>query len=224
MKSITTKRTAALLVCAALAAALAGCKSGPEQKTDVLDDKGASFDIPTPAWLSAYITGGNHAVEALPEYANEHCFVVDFINPDRDYAILWVNHANGSGVVAEMISTTVHNDAMGRIGGATGDGVTSNMEAVRKAYSDASFTGLQRMADWWQITRNRSTKTEECRAFALYTVDRDRMDTQIAANLQNIIDNNEALSAAARSIYLDIIMAIRSNGFTNSRKPDPRRN
>jgi hypothetical protein len=81
--------------------------------------------------------------------------------------------------------------------------------------SEASYTGLRKMADWWQIVRNKETQVEESRAFALWTVGKKTMDEQIAFNLQNIIDNNKALSEAARSIYLDLIKDIRANGFNN---------
>jgi hypothetical protein len=81
--------------------------------------------------------------------------------------------------------------------------------------ADASYTGLRKMGGWWQLTRNKATKAEEYRAFALYTVDKKRMDDQIAGNLQNIIDNNKALSAAARAIYQEIINGIHLNGFNN---------
>jgi hypothetical protein len=194
---------------------LAACGSGPKQKTIVLDDKGASFNIATPAWVTAYVTDSNRGVEALGQYKNEHCFVVDFNDTSRDFAIGYVNNANGPAMVAQMVSATVISDGENKSKGKRGEDVTASFKQVAHSMSEASYTGLRKMGDWWQIVRNKDTKVEECRAFALWTVDKKAMDEQIAFNLQNIIDNNKALSEAARSIYLDLIKEIRANGFNN---------
>ena len=36
----------------------------------------------------------------------------------------------------------------------------------------------------WQLVRNNAAQVEECRAFALWTIDKKAMDEQIAFNLQ----------------------------------------
>jgi hypothetical protein len=194
---------------------MAACASSPQQKTEVLDDKGAALNIPTPVWVAAFIGDGNHAVEMLPQYKSEHCFVVEFNDKSRDFAVSWVNNASGPAQVAGMISQTVLTDAKNKLKGSRGDEVSASLDSMAQAMSEASFTGLRKMGDWWQIIRNKSTKVEECRAFALWTADKKNLDNQIAGNLQTIIDNNKALSQAARSIYLDLIKDIRANGFNN---------
>jgi hypothetical protein len=204
---------AMLALCVTLV--LAACGSAPKQRTEVLDDKGAAFNIPTPAWVTAYVMDGNHAVEQLSQYKDEHCFVVEFYDKNRDFAIAYVNNANGPALVAQMVSATVLSDAKTKMAGVRGEGVEAALEQAAHSMSEASYTGLRRMGDWWQIVRNRDTNVEECRAFALWTIGKTAMDEQIAFNLQNIIDNNKALSQAARSIYLDLIKDIRANGFNN---------
>ncbi|MDR2509809.1 MAG: hypothetical protein LBC77_04095 [Spirochaetaceae bacterium] len=211
----TVKMWTAKAVCIAAALALAGCASSPQQKTEVLDDKGAALNIPAPAWVAAFVGDGNHAIEQLPQYKDEHCFVVEFNDKSRDFAVSWVNNASGPAQVALMISQTVLADAKNKLTGSRGDEVKAALEQMAHVMSEASFTGLRKMGDWWQIVRNKSTKVEECRAFALWTASKNSLDNQIAGNLQNIIDNNKALSQAARSIYLDLIKDIRANGFNN---------
>jgi hypothetical protein len=207
----------ALAVCITAVLITAGCGSAPAptQRTEVLDDKGAALGIPTPEWVTAYVGDGNHAVEQLSQYKSEHCFVVAFNDKGRDFAVAWVNNANGPAEVAGMVSTTVLSDAKTKSAGVRGEEVNAGLEQAAHAMSEASYTGLRKMADWWMIVRNRETQVEECRAFALWTIDKKSMDEQIAFNLQNIIDNNKALSEAARSIYLDLIKDIRANGFNN---------
>jgi hypothetical protein len=81
--------------------------------------------------------------------------------------------------------------------------------------TESSFTGMRKAADWWEVVRNKSTKVEEARTYALYTFDKKRLDDQIAINLANIVENNKQLSAAAREIYRELIADIRAHGFNN---------
>jgi hypothetical protein len=194
---------------------IAACASSPKQKTEVLDNKGAALGIATPNWVTAYVSGGNYTVEALSEYKNDHCFVVYYADSSRDFAINWVENASGPAQVAQMISTTVLSDAKEKSAGARGEAVSAAFENSAQAMGSASFTGMRKAGDWWQIVRNKSTGVQEAQAFALYTVDKKRLDEQIALNLTNIVENNKALSAAERAIYRDLIADIRANGFNN---------
>ena len=207
------KRMILALLTLVLLAGFTACASSPKQKTVILDDKGAANGIPTPDWVIAYITGGNRVVEEISRYSKEHCFVVNFDDPSRDSAVGWVQNASGPAMVAQMVSTTVTADATAAQSGAKSEEVTAAFDFVAKAMSDASYTGLRQMDNWWQIVRNTDTKVEECRAFALYTVEKKAFDAQVAGILQNIIDNNKALSEAARTIYLRLIEGIHLNGF-----------
>jgi hypothetical protein len=207
-----------LLVLSACVAAMgfASCATGrAKQRTVILDSKGAAHGIQTPEWVLAYDESGNFKVEALSAYKSEHCFVVHQEDKSRDFAVGWVEHANGPALIAQMISETVLADAKSKTSGARGDGVDAEFESLAHEMAEASFTGMRRAADWWEIVRNKSTKVEEARAYALFTFDKKRLDEQIAANLANIVENNKALSATAREIYRDLIADIRANGFNN---------
>jgi hypothetical protein len=215
------KNLLALTALAAVMGLALGCSSGPKtgpvasQQTEVLDNKGAAVGIATPSWVMAYIEGGNYAVEAMAEYKNDHCFVVYYADNSRDLAISWVTNADGPGQVAQVIATTVLTDAKEKSSGARGEAVSASFDSAAQAMGSASFTGLRRAADWWQIVLNKATKVQEAQAFALYTIDKKRLDEQIALNLANIVENNKALSAAEREIYQELIADIRANGFNN---------
>jgi hypothetical protein len=71
------------------------------------------------------------------------------------------------------------------------------------------------VSDWWILARNNTTNLEEYQDFALYIIDKPVLNDQIARNLQNIMDNNAAMSEAERGIYVDLINQIRVNGFSN---------
>jgi hypothetical protein len=217
---------------AAFAAAVfvffSGCASGPkspaevaaavtpEQKTVVLDDKGAAFGISTPEWVAAFIQSGNLGVERLPLYKDKYCFVVESIDQSKDYAIAWVQNASGPQAIAAKVSTTVASTASNALSGEKGGAVESNLKAATEQMSNASFNGAVKEADWWQVIKNEATGVTECRAFALWIIDKKQLDEQVAANLQNIVDNNTAMSAAERAIYADLIAQIRSVGGINS--------
>jgi hypothetical protein len=194
---------------------IAACTSGPKQRTDLLDEKGAALGVPTPEWLTVYLAGGNLAVEAMSIYKGSYCFVVSNTSTDKQFLLAWVNTLNGPMEIAQVISTTVSQDTAGRAENIEGEERERIIRTNAEMMSNASYTGARKVADWWILTRNRSTEAEEYQAFALYTFERNPLNDQIARNLQNIVDNNAAMSAAERAIYTDMINDIRSNGFSN---------
>jgi hypothetical protein len=218
---LSIKNLLSLITLAAVMGLVLSCTSGPKsgpaatQQTEVLDNKGAAVGLPTPPWVMTYIEGGNYAVEEMPEYKNDHCFVVYYADNSRDFAMSRVANADGPGQVAEMISTTVLTDAKEKSSGARGEAVSATFESAAQSMASASFTGLRMAADWWQVVLNKATKVQEAQAFALYTIDKKRLDEQIALNLANIVENNKALSTAEREIYQELIADIRLNGFNN---------
>jgi hypothetical protein len=213
MKSII--KTFLVLTALAVIGLVSGCASGPKQKSEILDDKGAAHGIPAPEWVTAYIGGTNSSVEALPEFKNDHCFVIYWADQSRDFAVSWVENASGPAEVARMVSETVLADAKSKSAGIRAEGVEASLETAAHDMSEAAFTGLRKSGDWWEIIRNKDTDVQEARAYALYTVDKKQLDTQIAANLANIVENNKELAEAAREIYRDLIADIRLNGFNN---------
>ena len=214
--------TKALVLLVASAGVLAGCASKkPEavaksvaaaQKVEVMDDKGTAFGIPTPDWVTAYIMGGNTAVEKLTAYEGKYAFVVENIDQNKAYAIVWVQNASGPQQIAAKVSTTVASSAANALSGEQGLGVESNLKAAAEQLSNASFNGVSRDADWWQQVKNLSTGAVEFRAYGLWIIDQQSLDTQVAANLQRIVDQNAAMSAAERAIYNDLISQVRNRG------------
>ncbi|GHV78226.1 hypothetical protein AGMMS49944_00170 [Spirochaetia bacterium] len=186
----------------------------PEQKTEVLDDKGAAFKIGTPQWLVEYVGGGNTAVQKL--YKDKYCFVIEYNDAERDFAVAWVGGAEGPRAVSQKVSISVISQMESKQQGEKGSDVEAAFDNAAKALSDASFSGLTKDADWWQTVRNKDTQSVETRAFALFLIDKKELDRQIAANIQNIVDNNTAMSAAERAIYAALIADITGTGLENS--------
>ena len=127
-------------------------------------------------------------------------------------AVAWVNNASGPAEIAGMVSRAVNAQATNKLSGDKGADTEAHLEQVHSDMSNASIRNVRKDADWWQIVRYPDGK-QEARAFALWVVDKKDLGNQIAANIQNIIDNNKAMSAAERAIYADLISDIRQNGF-----------
>jgi hypothetical protein len=198
-------------------ASAGGRGSGPRpvQQTELLDDKGAALGIPTPAWVTTYLTGGNVAVEALAEYKDSYCFILDDESTDKAFLLAWVNNLNGPVAIASVISTTVSQDVAARAGNIEGAERERIIRTNAELMTNASYTGARKVADWWIQARNKASQAEYYRAFVLYIFDKQVLNDQIARNLQNIVDNNAVMSEAERSIYADLINEIRVNGFSN---------
>jgi hypothetical protein len=214
-------KIAATIASAAALAMVFGCASTqmkPKQKIEMLDWKNAALGQGIPEWVTA--SGEDDvSVQQLPNYPNDYCFVVQeegSKNTDstKDYVIGWVgNLANGGARVATLISTNVNITAEAASSQILDADKKAHQEEVRDAMSNASLNGFRKTGDFWVLSKNKTTKQEYYVAYALWTIDRKRVDDQIAANIQNIIDNNKAMSEAERTIYLDIIKDIRTRGI-----------
>jgi hypothetical protein len=203
------------MVCMLLACGTTGLK--PKQTTELLDYKGAALGNPPPAWVNAYFAASSvAAVEALPEYKDNYCFVIYDESADKGFLLDWVNNLNGPAAIANVISTTVSQNVAGRAGAIEGAERERIVRTNQEVFSNASFTGSRKVGDWWQLVRNTSTKAERYEALALYIFSKKVLDDQIARNLQNIVDNNAAISAAERAIYSELINEIRVNGDRKS--------
>jgi hypothetical protein len=203
-------RKSFVLCAAAMMLSVAGCASGPK----VLDDKGAK-SVPTPQWVTEYLAGGNLAVEALPEYKDNYCFVISDEGQDKEFIVAWAGNVDGPREVAALVATTVEANVQARLAGENGEGVERAMTGTVEILSNARYNGVRKVADWWRFIRTRSTKEERYQAYVLYIGPRKSLNDQMAANIQNLVDSNKAMSAAEQAIYIDIMNDIRSNGLFN---------
>ncbi|GHV72842.1 hypothetical protein AGMMS49940_01440 [Spirochaetia bacterium] len=198
-------------------AAKAAASVSASQKTEVLDDKGAAFGIQTPEWVAAYIIDGNLGVQKLSAYKGKYCFVVEYADASKDFSTAWVANASGPQAIAQKVSTTVSSSMSASLDGEKGGDTGANLRSAAESLSNASFNGATKDADWWQTVRNTTTDVIETRSWALWTINQKQLDEQVAANIQNIIDNNTTMSAAERAIYTDLIRQIREvGGIVNS--------
>ncbi|MDR2020975.1 MAG: hypothetical protein LBQ14_09450 [Treponema sp.] len=212
------QRIVAGCLVAAVLSALAACAGGPKptQQTELLDYKGAALGISIPAWVTTYQENeGNLAVEALPEYKDFNCFVVNRESTDKAFLLAWVNNLSGPVAIASTIATGLSQDVEGRARNIEDAEREQMIRTNTEVMINASYTGARKVADWWYLARNKETKAESYHAFALYIIEKKVLNDHIVRNLQNIADDNAAMSEARRAIYADLINEIRVNGFSN---------
>ncbi|MDR1389849.1 MAG: hypothetical protein LBJ31_07715 [Treponema sp.] len=214
MKSVTRRLLAVCLVILAVTMLISAKK--PKQPTQMLDWKGAALGVTVPEWVIKS-EDSNIAIQTLPEYSDFYCFVVRVENDSKDFAIDWTkNLANGSAQVSTMLATTVNAMSESAVAGKKGQDTDAHFSDVRDAMSNSSFQNLRQVADFWVYQRNKKTKAQYYVAYSLWIVPFKSLNDQIAANIQNIIDNNKAMSEAERTIYLDIIKDIRTRGVATN--------
>ncbi|MDR1786634.1 MAG: hypothetical protein LBR23_09285 [Spirochaetaceae bacterium] len=184
-----------------------------EDRPTLVDDKGALYGIQTPTWVAEYIQNGNSGVESIKLYAALNCFVVEQTDANREFAVNWVSlNANGTTAIAQMIADTVVAEAQSKLSGEKGGDITASLTSVQDSMAHASFSGARKEADWWQELQYPDGR-KECRAMALWVVDRKTLGDQIARNMQNIVDENTAMSVELRAIFSDMIKDVRENGL-----------
>jgi hypothetical protein len=227
MKSI--KRN--VLVMAVFIAALwvSACSSTPNkplEPSENLDWQDSAIGAPIPDWVRK--AGQNEvAMENEPGFENSYCFVVRAEEGSKDYAVGWVtNNANGSGRVSIMVANTVvsaaeasEGESLGEGSGSKTDGsagkVDSKFGGLRTAMSNVSFSGLRMAGQFWTLTRNRASKKPPYYvAYALWIIDKDKLDKQVEGYIQNFVTkNNEVMSDAERQTYAELIDDVRKNGM-----------
>ncbi|GMO11440.1 MAG: hypothetical protein Ta2A_19860 [Treponemataceae bacterium] len=229
MKSIK-RRAIVLLVFAAVASTvlMSASKKKPKQKIENLDWKGSSLGQDVPDWV-VKSQDSSIAIQSLSAYKGQYCFVVQIENDDKDFAINYVkNLANGAAQVSTMLSTTVNAMAESKLasasvktsGGVSAAATSQAVSEVKDAMSNASFQNFRQAADFWLQVNNKSTKKRYFVAYSLWIVPQKDLNEQMARNYQNIIDNNKAISAAERQMYIDIIADIRTRGIATDEPLD----
>jgi hypothetical protein len=191
-------------------AIVAAAAQKPVQQVTVLEDKGSGFGIETPAWLGAYIQGGNLAVQNnIKDYKDYTVFIVETEDAVRDFAVNWVNGTEGPRAVAAKISTTVTANIKTTLENENASVAEANLTSVADAMTNAVFTGLSKNADWWRQVENNATKERKFQAYAIYIINKKDLDKQVAAYLQRFVDDkNKALSEAEQAIYTRMIQDI----------------
>jgi hypothetical protein len=233
MKSL--KKTMMILLAAVAAVTmLGGCATGKGKKMDtlstyaILDHKGAATgNSNLPEWVQTYLDSGTDvSVEKLSQFKGSYCFIGANDSTNKKFAQTWAESVAGPTLIAAVISTRVENLINSEQNGEeTTDEQTDEatmeriINAVQNTVQSATFSGARRVGDWWIQIRTYDpddhsiVRSEEYRAYALYTIEKKSLDRQVTAKLQNIIDNDKQMSLDERAIYTGLITRIMEKGL-----------
>jgi hypothetical protein len=194
----------------------------------ILDHKGAATGTNNiPAWLDTYLeTGLDTSVEKLSQFRGSYCFIGMAESTNKKFAQTWAANVNGPTLIAATISTRVENLINSREQGEEIVDPQMNeasmnriINAVQNTVQSATFSGARKEGDWWIQIRiydpddHAIVRSEEYRAYALYTIDKKSLDQQVVLKLQNIVANDKAMSADERATYTRLINRILERGL-----------
>jgi hypothetical protein len=89
----------------------------------------------------------------------------------------------------------------------TSGSVDDDIKNALSAISIAQYTGAQKEADYWVLTRTHNsdgTTIDEYRALVLYLIDKSKLDTQAESMMGDIMKNNPALVNLATAAQAQI--------------------
>ncbi|MDR0638360.1 MAG: hypothetical protein LBG27_05590 [Spirochaetaceae bacterium] len=178
--------------------------------TKTVEHKGTGYGVDDlPQWISEYLDRGVPGVESLADYKGKYCIVAEEQGPELQQLLTWVNNFNaqqqiGATINSRVISVFKANESL----------VPDNADS-RRAYSNAintlitaTYTGARKETDWWlkQVISNKGEPDEtRYRAIALYSIDRNILDSQIVARIEELKAGNSELDAAFNAVSTKIL-------------------
>ena len=178
--------------------------------TKTIEHKGTGYGVDAlPQWLSEYLDRGLPGVESLADYKGKYCIVAEEQGPELQQLLTWVNNFNaqqqiGATINSRVISVFKANESL----------VPDNADS-RRAYSNAintlitaTYTGARKESDWWlkKAISNRGEPDEtRYRAIAIYSIDRNILNEQIAARIEELKAGNSELDAAFNAVSVKIL-------------------
>jgi hypothetical protein len=174
-----------------------------------LEHKGTAIGMDPPQWIADYYDRGLPGVEGLTDFKGKYCIVAEEYGTERQPLMTWVNNFNAQQQIGGMIETRVVS-----VFKANESKVPDNADSQRK-YSNSintlitgTYTGARKEGDWWIKERIKTKgQPDEIRytALALYTIDRQVLDSQIAAKIEELKAGNSDLAAAFDSVSTQIL-------------------
>jgi len=226
---IVKKALAALTVITIVA--LIGCASKPKVKVVEMENKGTAMNIKTPEWIKSYISGDITAVQKLSQYKDKYCIIGQESGVNKQFVLTWSDNFSAQQRIGALLRTTIASKYQAQVqgtastsGGAnsstsqaasTGD-VNQQINSAINAIVDVSYSGAQREADWWVLTRRydpdqKDLFTDEYTAYVLYTIPKKVLDTQIAKAMETAVKKDSVLY----DITIQLAKQILLNGMEN---------
>jgi hypothetical protein len=210
---------ASVLTLTVAAVMLAGCASAPgaakaEDKVIRLEDKGTALDIATPKWVAVGVGQSVSALEKESDFKGNYCILANETSVGDNQLVLqqlmtWVNNFNAQQQLGATISTRVAS-----VFKAVENKLPENEESRRKFSNSintlisASYSGARKEGDWWikqRVESKDGSSVVRYTAYVLYTIPKDVLNEQIAAQVTKAKKDNPGLDAAFDAVTATIL-------------------
>ena len=147
---------------------LTGCAGEPVEKTvdpgtaasgetgvlwQIVDYRNRAGGGEIPGWVSAYLAGGNAAVEAFEEFQDYYVFISMNSGTNSNALLQWQEGFSPEMDVARLVAVRIENRFLSAGSGNPDRDYGSYFEALIRAASDMSWEWVLREGDFWIYRR-----------------------------------------------------------------------
>jgi hypothetical protein len=133
------------------------------------------------------------------EYPNDYVFRMEQNGRNLEGTRVLLNNMNVPVEVARIVETRVQQTFAGAQVGDQ-DFLETYFENVVKVVADTQFSGLRRRDDFWIRQQNRNTGEERFIYYALFTIPRQNLDSQIEAAITGVPAQSEEEQTARQRV------------------------
>ena len=177
--------------------------------TVLLDWQGSEFGKGVPDWVE-YVSSQNYGkLSTLPEAKDKTLIAVEGYGQDRDLLRIWVETDRASGEMTSRIEQAITREAGATTNGDKdlADAKTSMAKALTGVFSQSKINGFQRLSTFWTQVRKKADGVIEYRYYALFGIDNDILDEQLAFAMGKV----EAKTEKEQTALDDINRAVQSS-------------
>lgn len=186
--------------------------------TELLDWQGSEFGKGVPDWVE-YVSSQNYEkLNALPESKDKSLIAVEGYGDDRDLLRIWVETDRASGEMTNRIEQAVTCEA-GTVASGNKDSNDAKIKmakAVTGAFSQSKINGFQRLSTFWTQVRKKVDGVVEYRYYALFGIDNDILDEQLAVAMGKVEAKTEKEKVALDEINSAIQKSAHKVGVISS--------
>ena len=203
-----------------------GCGSSPVRVTE-LENKGTSMGISTPDWIRFYTESGVTRLQSQSEFRDKYVVIGEETGVNRQFVLAWADNFSAQQRIGAMLRTTIASEYQARVQGVASsagisDGIPSTgvyqqeIDSVINAIVNVSYSGAQREADWWSLSRRydpdiKDLYTDSYTAWVMYTIPKAQLNQQVARALETSVRADSALY----DITIELARQILQNGIRN---------
>ena len=157
-------------------------------------------------------------LNALPEAKDKSLIAVEGYGDDRDLLRIWVETDRASGEMTNRIEQAVTRES-GTVASGNKDSNDAKIKmakAVTGAFSQSKINGFQRLSTFWTQVKRKADGVVEYRYYALFGIDNNVLDEQIALLMGKVEAKTEKEQIALDEINRVVQLSAHKAGIITS--------